>query len=82
METIGASAIVLWLATMNQTFVPFAISVVVAPFLLMRTRRSTAYGVRLARRFIRWDEGVPDNDKWRIVLAAYGDLFFPFGIRV
>ncbi|MCH8046365.1 MAG: hypothetical protein IID44_21870 [Planctomycetes bacterium] len=49
-ETAGSAAAALWLAIHWGTYAPFAISVVVAPFLLLRTHDSTAIGVKLARR--------------------------------
>ena len=77
-ETIAASTIVLWLAAQWETLVPFATSVLVAPFLLMRTRLSTAYGVRLARRFIRWADTHGESP----FLAGFGTAFLPLAIRI
>ncbi len=49
-ETLAASCVAIWFAVHYQTLMPFAISVLVAPLLLLRTRDSTALGIRWARR--------------------------------
>lgn len=54
-ETLAASCVAVWFAVHFQTLLPFAISVIVAPLLLLRTRDSTARGLRLARRAHAWE---------------------------
>ncbi len=55
-ETLAASGVAIWFAVHYQTLLPFAISVLVAPLLLLRTRDSTALGIRSARRLDAWHD--------------------------
>ena len=65
-----------------DTYAPFAVSVVVAPLLLLRTRGSTAYGIRLARRATRWHaikiQPTAGNEIFGLLLTLLG----PFHIRI
>lgn len=82
-ETVGSAVAALLLAIYWGTFAPFAISVVIAPLLLLRTRDSTAHGVKLARRFSQWS--IPTRTKEdfiRAPLIVVGIYMAPFVIRV
>jgi len=54
LETLVAAAFALQVASRRDSFAIFAVSAAAAPLFLLRTRNSTAHGLRLARGFLRW----------------------------
>lgn len=81
-ETVGSAVAALWLAIHWGTFAPFAISVVFAPLLLLRTRDSTAHGVRLARKYTQWVKYNRGATFSKSLVEPFGFFLCPLVIRV